>query len=586
MADSQTLARAIIEVGAQGVTEARPRSRRSREVAQGPRAAYSQGKVKLGEYAAESGVAAIQDRRAQGRARRGRGRDQEVRQRAGRAAAMAKQAEAGAKGYGQGVMAASFAVQDFMSANGDLVQALYRVQNNIPMILTMFGMGSGLAGVISMGSLAFGMLLPHLMEAAKGLGLFKAAAEEATGAIDALQLRIKELESKPTKLAVDLRDLDQAKKQLKELEAAKRAFEAAGEGRTPEEREAGERAHKAFGDSGAEGRHARDEIKGQMVQELTAQSPTIANVEKQQRAGDAEVAQARKRAEVSRDQGSAMAVIRAEQNRDKRVAAAQAAAAKERVRIEQQAETEAGKLFEGTFKGNDKDAREELVRRLNAAGRPQMAANMGAATPEQAGVDADRKVNADAQREAVEKERAEGKAKRDRVEAEAERVAGAMNRGVGQKLLEQGGDMSQGDLFARVKKDLDRAGIESKKVAELVPEVAKKLRENLDKAVQARMFERGIGEGQARAQLLKEEQARDRADRIKEGGKTEIVSTDEYLKRLFVAGFTKGDKDDVPAKQLAEQQAGNKKLDKIADVIAKSQKGNHPATFAGGRSRS
>jgi hypothetical protein len=71
---------------------------------------------------------------------------------------------------GQGLLGASYAVQDFTSQLGTrgLVGALGAVQNNIPSILSSLGVGAGLTGVISIAAVALGALLPLIQKAFGG----------------------------------------------------------------------------------------------------------------------------------------------------------------------------------------------------------------------------------------------------------------------------------------------------------------------------------------------------------------------------------------------------------------------------------
>lgn len=76
----------------------------------------------------------------------------------------------GGGNMGQGLLGASYAVQDFTSQLGTrgLVGALGAIQNNIPQILMSLGAGAGLTGVISVAAVALGALLPLLSKAFGG----------------------------------------------------------------------------------------------------------------------------------------------------------------------------------------------------------------------------------------------------------------------------------------------------------------------------------------------------------------------------------------------------------------------------------
>lgn len=161
---------------------------------------------------------------------------------------------------------------------------------------------------------------------------------------------------------------------------------------------------------------------------------------------------------------------------------------------------------------------------------------------------------------------------------EDSRLAGAMQGSVGQSYLKMP-TMSDETMQAEVKKAMEKAGMSAKEVAEAVAGTAKKLRENLDEAVKKRSLDRGIDEGVARQQLLKEASALD--DKQANRPQAEIMSDKAYLGKLLVGALNQ-DKNDVPEKQLTEAQTMNKKLDTVIKVLGDPKKSG-PATFARGR---
>lgn len=148
--------------------------------------------------------------------------------------------------------------------------------------------------------------------------------------------------------------------------------------------------------------------------------------------------------------------------------------------------------------------------------------------------------------------------------AEDERLAGAMSGSVGQKYL-QSPTMSDETMQAEVKKSMEKAGMSAKDIGEAMTGTAKKLRENLDKAVKDRALDRGVDEGVARQQLLKEARAKD--DKQADMPKSEVMSTGAYLNRLLVAGLSGRAKPDDKA--LEAQQDTAKATMKFADLAAK-----------------
>ena len=134
--------------------------------------------------------------------------------------------------YGQNMTALGYALNDFFSVSGNLQQRLNAIANNLP------GVFAGFSGL----GLALGAVVPIIAAAIPALSKFW---EEAGGekAVDALKKRIKELEERPLKLAVDFTELNAAKEKLEALEKAQAAFNAARQ--TEEEADLARQAGKA-----------------------------------------------------------------------------------------------------------------------------------------------------------------------------------------------------------------------------------------------------------------------------------------------------------------------------------------------------
>lgn len=97
------------------------------------------------------------------------------------AVGMAKVGETG-KAAGQGVLSASYAIQDFtavLSNGGGFARALGSIQNNIPQLLFGLGAGAGLTGVVSAAAVAVGILIDNFgkLSAAWSAGLTEAETE-------------------------------------------------------------------------------------------------------------------------------------------------------------------------------------------------------------------------------------------------------------------------------------------------------------------------------------------------------------------------------------------------------------------------
>lgn len=131
------------------------------------------------------------------------------------------------------------AAQGF-GVNG-LAGAIQATGNNLDMLLMNLGVG-GLGGILA--SIGY-TLVPVLING------FKAAFSEEipkafASRIDELKDKIQELESKPIKLEVDLRKIEQAKAELDALTKARQALDELSGKQTPRERESGQAVEAAI----------------------------------------------------------------------------------------------------------------------------------------------------------------------------------------------------------------------------------------------------------------------------------------------------------------------------------------------------
>lgn len=294
-------------------------------------------------------------------------------------------AEGATKNYGRSLMQISFVAQDFMSAQGDIVRGLYAVQNNIPGVLTSLGVGQGLAGTVAIASLAVGSFAPVLVNAAKEMHLFGEAAKVAKDSIERLQARIQELEKKPTKLAVDMRELDEAKQRIRELQKDRDAFEAAGEGKTVFEKKAGDAFRKQFTESGEAATAARDAIAQRMRQEFTAPgvNAKLDEALEAQRKAEAEIAQLQKANESELEVETVQANISRIATLSSELDEKREAAKQLKQKAYDDADIKTGGLFRVAFAGsNDPNARTELARRFRQAGQEPFARMAEFNTPE------------------------------------------------------------------------------------------------------------------------------------------------------------------------------------------------------------
>lgn len=265
---------------------------------------------------------------------------------------------------GQGVMGLSFAVQDFMSANGDLVQGLYRIQNNIPVLLAQLGVGAGLAGTISLVSLGIGALLPKIIELGKE---FFGTGEKATTFktyLTELQKVVDDFNKSQTGTATDVVKMKDAEHQLELLTKGEKAWETAIHARTKTEKETG------------------NEVVNALTDLETKQKDIIESIAKKQ--SDAEVArrnqeiQARNQREEDRElEMAAIAGAGIEEQQEiletyrKRRGILQIDA-KEREKIERELRARIGAIWDEALAGNAEQL-DLLIQKLKDSGQKEVA---------------------------------------------------------------------------------------------------------------------------------------------------------------------------------------------------------------------
>jgi hypothetical protein len=172
---------------------------------------------------------------------------------------------------------------------------------------------------------------------------------------------------------------------------------------------------------------------------------------------------------------------------------------------------------------------------------------------------------------------AKQKAKQDQA---ADRYAGSMEGGaIGRELLAKP-ELDDTQLEDRIKTAMAKAGVAADEIGELAPAIAKKLREKLDKDVERRALDRGIGDVEARKQLSKEAEKAAKAERTKDAGPLQVMNDKQYFDKLLTASLNAADLG-VPKEQLAEAKATNKTLKEIQKGLAKPARPG-PALFGRG----
>lgn len=295
------------------------------------------------------------------------------------------------KSYGQGILQASFALQDLTAANGDLQRALYNVQNNIPVVINSLTGNASLAGAISAVSIGIGLALPHITEWIKEMGLLGESSSKATTQIEKLEEQIKELEEKPFKLTVDQTELDNAKRKLKEIQTAQQAFDQFKGTKSDEERAAGDQIEELIKLAPGGASNLADKLRQSMGNQLLANDQKIPEFQKR-------LVQARAESEKldrvgASDPAAAQAALARRADLTKEIAEIEEELRRRRLFLigdeatgtKGEAHTEVGKLFQGATSG-DPAAAKRFVTELNKIGQTGLARDIAATTPQSVAV--------------------------------------------------------------------------------------------------------------------------------------------------------------------------------------------------------
>lgn len=301
----------------------------------------------------------------------------------GLAAAKNKGVEASNK-YGYGILHVSHALQDLQYGTG-------AVLNNIPLMVGAFGGGPGLAGVMMATAVAAQVLSEHIDVDLKAA--FTGIIEPTrifTGTVDGLNEKIKDLESNPMNFGAAGLEAGAASEKVKELQRAYEAMNAAKEGKTIYEKQAGREVTERFAEEGGRAGEVMSRIQGQYFQELEATSEGL----KKQRAIIASTTADLADVEAKIKEGGDLDTMAGlAYRRDEILKARQGAfdaAGVIRVGTKDQKGKGgltgesfgmAGGLLAGAQAGNETEKRNELVRRLRLAGEHGLATDVALANP-------------------------------------------------------------------------------------------------------------------------------------------------------------------------------------------------------------
>lgn len=250
--------------------------------------------------------------------------------------------------FGSSTLQLSYAFQDLFSQQGDLLRGFMAIQNNMPGIIMSLGGTAGLAGSIGAVSMATALAMPAVAHFIEQLKLFGSESKEAKTALDRLQERIKEISAQSVKLAVDRIELEAAEAQVKRIKEGMAAFEKAGLVRPEEEREAGQIAATTLAEVPGGEMAARDRLLATMVRRDQERSIIIREAEAKEKVARQRIEELEAPATGFETGYEAIQIgVLEDQIKKARKSADDA-----RLRIEEAAKVEIGKLLEETERGD------------------------------------------------------------------------------------------------------------------------------------------------------------------------------------------------------------------------------------------
>lgn len=343
-------------------------------------------------------------------------------------------------GFGQTTLQTGRIVQDF--AQGGIGGII----NNLEGFAMALGLGAGVGGAAQLAGVAVLLLKDRIADLWRAIsaGDVKPFADQIT----VLSERVKELQDKPIKLAVDTFELDVATRKLAELKRAQAEFDELQGRQTPAQAKSGKAVSEAITEAGAPEIAAL--LKGEFAKQLLAGgSPAMAQAESERKGAEAALADALESRKFARDQGSAMQVLAQIADAQKRIAAAEEKARAARLAITREggeAEQKTTALTRTAEKGVGAEqvgAQADLARMLSGLGKGQVALDILANAPDrtkkfmQAEEDFKaQKKEAEYEKQEAAKRAAEQKARdtaADKKKAEAIGMAGAGSRDVEDK---------------------------------------------------------------------------------------------------------------------------------------------------------
>jgi hypothetical protein len=286
----------------------------------------------------------------------------------------------GMAGFGQSTLQAGRIIQDFTQGG------LAGVLNNIESLVMALGGPAGLAGILTIVGVGFYVLKPKIEELMKSL--LDDAPVTFADRLEEMRKRIKELEDKPHKIAIEVDELRDAKEQVEAIEAGLKTIEQMRKTQAHYERESGRQIAETFAEAPGGAGAVTETVIGPIAKELREAMPGLAGALKRFAELQATIPAQQRALEGRRAEGIPLEEeLRAEfriqqlqEERDrlnKRINTLEQSA-------EEQATGRAGELINRAQQGTgvvQQQAQEELARRLGQAGQPNLAAAVQLSRP-------------------------------------------------------------------------------------------------------------------------------------------------------------------------------------------------------------
>jgi hypothetical protein len=286
----------------------------------------------------------------------------------------------GMAGFGQSMLQTGRIVQDFTQGG------IGGILNNIEGITMALGGPAGLAGVLTVVGVGFYLLKPKIEEFMKSL--LDDAPVTFADRLAEMHKKIKELEDKPHKIAVEVDELRDAKEQVEAIEAGLKKIEQMRKTQEHYERESGRQIAEIFAEEPA-APAAREALIAQEIArqreatpELTAGIPRLRELE-------GKVADLRRTLDEERAAGGItlereLQLENRIQNADRHRLDLQNRLNTVAQSVEERATAEVGRVFTQAEEGGgvkQQQAQEDLARRLGQVGQPDLAAAVQLSKP-------------------------------------------------------------------------------------------------------------------------------------------------------------------------------------------------------------